>query len=146
MSKMVLSIVDQLGSLLDRRLPALSEQERWVYLPAQVVAFEVKDGRVIHREFQMRAGNVQVTTSGWVAFDQTMALTLQLPIPDEWADRSRLLAGMRGQKLQIGVNGTLVDPHFDKNVFKELGQQAIGSAAGGLLKDLFDRGMREKKP
>jgi translocation and assembly module TamB len=140
LAQQVITVAESIPAILGRRIPGLSSQsERWIYLPAQVVAFDVNEGRVSHQQLEMRVGDIRLTTTGWVALDQTMSLTVNVWIRDEWIQRNPLLEGLRGQSIAIPVSGSLARPQVDQRILTDLSRQALGSAAGGLLRDLFDR-------
>ena len=101
------------------------------------------DGRVEHQNFQIEIGDVIVRTSGYVGFDQSLGLVAEIPIRDKWVQRDKFLRGLKGQTLKIPIRGTLNKPQLDKRIIAWLGQQMIGSAAGGLLEDALDRGLQQ---
>ncbi len=140
LAQQLISVAEGIPVLLGRR-PAgsASPTRRGVEIPAQVVAFDMQDGRVSHQQMEMRVGEVRLTTTGWVGIDQSMSLTVQVWVRDDWIQGRPLLEGLRGQAISIPVTGTLNRPQIDDRILRDLSRQAVGSAAGGLLRDLFDR-------
>jgi translocation and assembly module TamB len=144
LAQRLVTLARNIPAILGRQTPSIIGQtDRWVRLPAQVVAFDVEDGRVSHKQLEMRVGDIRVTTTGWVDLDQTMSLTVQVWIRDEWLQGRPLLEGLRGRSISIPVSGSLSRPQVDDRVLTDLSRQAIGSAAGGLLRDLLRQRSRD---
>jgi translocation and assembly module TamB len=107
------------------------------------VNFKVIEGRVHHQNLEFQVGDITMRSQGSVGFDQTVQLTLQVPIQDAWVDKEPLLAGFKGQSLQIPVGGTLTHPKMDPRAIAGLSQQLIQGAAkqavGGELNKALDK-------
>jgi hypothetical protein len=92
-------------------------------------------------EFQ--AGDVTMRSSGSVGFDETISLTLQVPVQDTWIAKEPLLAGFKGQTLEVPISGTLTRPQMDSRAIASLGQQLLQGAAqqaiGGELNKALDK-------
>jgi hypothetical protein len=92
-------------------------------------------------EFQI--GDVTIRSQGSVGFDETISLTLNVPIPDAWIGNQPLLAGLKGQTLQVPITGTLTRPQMDQRAIAGLSQQLLQGAAqqaiGGELNKALDR-------
>lgn len=114
----------------------------WVELPEHQVAFEMIEGRVHHRQLRFQVRDVAIETSGSVGLDQTISLVAQVPIRNEWIDRNKLLSSMQGQTLQIPISGSLTRPKIDDRALRELGGQAIRGAAGRLIEDELNKGLK----
>jgi len=108
----------------------------------QQVNFKVIEGRVHHQNMEFQVGDITMRSQGSVGFDQTVQLTLQVPIQDAWVDKEPLLTGFKGQSLQIPVGGTLTHPKMDPRAIAGLSQQLIQGAAkqavGGELNKALD--------
>jgi hypothetical protein len=109
----------------------------------QQVSFRVLDGRVHHESMEFQAGDVTMRSSGSVGFDETISLTLQVPVQDAWIAKEPLLAGFKGQTLQVPITGTLTRPQMDSRAIASLGQQLLQGAAqqaiGGELNKALDK-------
>jgi hypothetical protein len=109
----------------------------------QQVNFKVIEGRVHHQNLEFQVGDVTMRSQGSVGFDQTVQLTLQVPIQDAWIAKEPLLAGFKGQSLQVPVGGTLTHPQMDSRAVASLSQQLIQGAAqqavGGELNKALDK-------
>lgn len=100
-------------------------------------------GRIYHRHLSMSLGKVAVQTSGWVGTDETMSVVAQIPINDDWIQDEPLLAGLRGQLIQIPIHGTLSRPQLDRRAFAQVSQQIIGSTAERLLHSELEKGLKK---
>ena len=112
-------------------------------IPAQDLAFEVRDGRVYHQNFQLKVGDVVLRTSGSVGFDSSLEMVAEIPIQEQWVARDRYLKGLAGQVIRIPVRGTLKHPKLDRRALEDLTKQMVGSAAGSFLDDAVNRGLNE---
>jgi hypothetical protein len=64
-------------------------------------------------------------------------------VQDSWIAKEPLLAGLKGQALQVPVSGTLTRPQLDQraltNLSGQLIQNAAGQAIGGELNKALDK-------
>ena len=111
--------------------------------------FRVVDGRVYHQNMEFQVGDVVLRSQGSVGLDETIALTLQIPIQDAWIAKEPLLAGLKGQSLQVPVTGTLKRPQMDQraiaNLSGQLIQNAAGQAVGNELNKALDKFLKPRK-
>lgn len=114
----------------------------WMKLPEQQVVFSVQDGRVHHDRLVVTIGDVEIQTSGSVGFDESLDLVAQIPVQDAWIADEPLLSTMRGTVLRIPVQGTMDQPRLDTRVLDDLGREAVRGAAGRLLENELERGLR----
>jgi hypothetical protein len=109
----------------------------------QQVNFRVLDGRVHHQNMEFQIGDVTMRSQGSVGFDETISLTLQVPIQDSWIANQPFLAGLKGQSLQVPITGTLTRPQMDQRAIASLSQQLLQGAAqqaiGGELNKALDK-------
>jgi hypothetical protein len=141
-----INLAQQIESLTKRRSAARRDGKSPVTLLAvrdQQVNFRVVDGRVHHENMDFQVGDVAMRSSGSVGFDETIALTLQVPIQDAWIAKEPLLAGFKGQTLEVPISGTLTQPRMDERAIASLGQQLLQGAAqqaiGGELNKALDK-------
>ncbi|HBE68962.1 MAG TPA: hypothetical protein DDW52_12510 [Planctomycetaceae bacterium] len=138
----VLAVVTQVEAMRAGQLaPATPYQKTWIDLPEQLIKFNMADGQVRHENMNVRIGDVRISTSGTVAVDGRVDLVAQMPIPDDWADKGPILAGLRGQSLQFPVQGTLSQPQINTDFLRQFGRQAVRGAAEGLLQKGLSRGL-----
>lgn len=145
-SEPLVMVAQQIEGILKRQpLAALgSQQAVALNIPAQNLAFEVRDGRVHHKEFQLVIGDVVVKTTGSVGIaDSSLNMVAEIPIQARWVERDRHLKGLAGQVLTIPLRGTLKQPKLDKRAVDDLAKKMVGSAAGGFLDDAVNRGLDE---
>jgi hypothetical protein len=109
----------------------------------QQVNFRVAQGRVHHQNLEFQVGEVVMRSQGSVGLDETLSLVLFVPIQDAWIAKEPLLAGLKGQSLQVPVAGTLTRPQLDQraiaSVSQQLLQSAAGQAIGGELNKALDK-------
>lgn len=91
--------------------PALANQ--WLQLNEQSIEFAVENGRVIHREFAMQVGDVQVKSSGAVSIDGGIEMLVSVPIQEDWIKKQAYLQPLAGRSIDIPVRGTLNEPQVD---------------------------------
>jgi hypothetical protein len=141
-----IGLAKQIEAIARRRDPAGLTTKPQVTLLAirdQGVNFRVVDGRVHHQSMEFQMGDVTMRSQGSVGFDETIALTLQVPVPDAWIADQPLLAGFKGQVLQVPISGTLSRPQMDARAIASLSQQLLQGAAqqaiGGELNKALDK-------
>ncbi len=123
------------GSLLSLQAvaPAASQNVTWMSLPQQQVPFAIRNGRVAHEGLQFQIDDVAVRTSGSVGLDQSLQMTAEIPIVDKWVEGNRLASGLRGQKLQLPVTGTVTRPQIDNSALAGLSQNLLRGAATNVI-------------
>ncbi|MCI0333425.1 MAG: hypothetical protein L0228_09400 [Planctomycetes bacterium] len=146
MANQLIGVAQQIEALAKRRDPtalATKPQVTLLNIRDQRVNFRVVDGRVHHQNMEFQVGDISMRSQGSVGFDQTVQLTLHVPIQDYWIAKEPLLAGFKGQALQIPVSGTLTRPQIDQRAVASLSQQLLQGAAqqavGGELNKALDK-------
>jgi hypothetical protein len=139
-------LAQQIEALVKRRNPGGQTNPSQVTLLSirdQQVNFRVADGRVHHQNMEFQVGDVTLRSQGSVGFDETVALTLSVPVQDDWIAKEPLLAGFKGQALQIPIGGTLMRPQMDQRAIASITQQLLQGAAqqaiGGELNKALDK-------
>ncbi|MEO8496460.1 MAG: hypothetical protein ABI614_15435, partial [Planctomycetota bacterium] len=135
LSQQLLLLAAQIKAIADGNLlgAPTAPTERWVDLPPQRVAFRMAENRVYHQGMQMQVKDVVIRTSGSVGTDQTIALVAEVPVRDEWLSKSKHLAALRGQTIQVPIRGTLTSPKLDQSALTQITQQAAAGAANRVL-------------
>ena len=138
-----LPIAAQIKALLERRaVPSASSGfGQWLDMPAQTVKFHMTQGRVYHDGLRVVIDDVEIRTKGSVGFDESLSLIAEVPIRDDWVANDRYLSSLRGQVLQLPVQGTLERPRVDGGALAQLSRQAVTGAAGQLLQQELNRGL-----
>jgi hypothetical protein len=146
MARELVGLAQQVEALAKRRDPtalAGRSQVTLLNIRDQQVNFRVLDGRVHHQNLEFQVGDVTMRSQGSVGFDQTIQLTLHVPIQDAWVGKEPLLAGLKGQSLQVPMSGTLTRPQLDQRAIASLSQQLLQGAAqnaiGGELNKALDK-------
>ncbi len=143
-------LAQQIEALAKRHDPAslTGKQVTLVSVRDQQVNFRVINGRVYHQNMEFQVGDVTLRSQGSVGFDQTIALTLEIPIQDAWVAKEPLLAGLKGQSLQVPVTGTLTHPKMDQRAITRLTAQLIqngaGQAVGNELNKALDKFLKPR--
>lgn len=135
LSRQFLTLAEQVKAAVERKTfaPGGVGSPTWLVMAEQKIGFELAGSRVYHRDLQVTSGEVVIRTRGSVGLDQTLDLLAEVPIHDRWVDREPLLAGFRGQTLQIPVSGTTTAPRLDQRATEEFARQMMGDAARRLL-------------
>jgi hypothetical protein len=146
-----IGLAQQIEAIARRRDPLALAQKPPVTLLAirdQQVNFRVVEGRVHHQNMEFQVGDIVMRTQGSVGLDETLSLMLQVPIQDAWIASQPLLAGLKGQSLQLPISGTLTRPQMDQRAIASLSQQllesAAGQAIGGELNKALDKLFKPK--
>lgn len=128
----LIGLAQQIEALAKSRDPSALAQRPPMTLLAirdQTVNFRVLNGRVEHDQLEFMIDDVVLRSQGSVGFDETLALTIHVPIQDRWIANERLLVGLKGQTLAIPIGGTLGRPQIDQRAVANLSQQVLQSAA-----------------
>lgn len=142
LSNQVIGLVKQVDAIRKKDFTqAVSSQTVWMNMPQQQIDFQMVDGRVTHRNVNVRVGDANISTAGSVTVDGQLDMLATMPIPDNWTEKSPLLAGLRGQSLSFPVRGTITQPQMDTNGLQQFGRQAVESAATGLIQQQLSRGL-----
>ncbi len=143
LSNQVIGLVKQVDAIRkkDFTQAVSSTQQVWMNMPEQKIDFQMADGRVIHRNVNVKVGDASISTAGSVTVDGQLEMLATMPIPDDWIDKSPLLAGMRGQSLNFPVRGTISKPQIDAQGLQQFGRQAVQSAASGLIQQQLSKGL-----
>ena len=142
LSNQVIGLVKQVDAIRRKDFTqAVSSQTVWMNMPQQQIDFQMADGKVTHRNVNVRVGDANISTAGSVTVDGQLDMLASMPIPNDWIDKSPLLAGMRGQSLNFPVRGTITHPHMDTAGLQQFGRQAVESAATGLIQQQLSRGL-----
>ncbi len=105
----------------------------------QQVPVRIAEARVHHEGMQFDIGGVVVNSSGSVGFDETLDLTLEVPLQAKWLGSNRALASLAGESLRVPVRGTIDAPEVDAAALTELTRRLATRAGAGLLRELLGR-------
>lgn len=132
-----------------------AQDPRMVLAKEQGVAIRIENGRVFHETLTLKVGNYTLSTSGSVGFDGTLALTAQLPLPENalgplLKGTPKLREALAGKQIAVAIGGTLAKPVWDRRAFDaaiaKLIAEASRDAAKGKLEDLLNKGLEKALP
>ena len=140
-TEQVVALVRQIEALAERRLPgsAKATGRRLITIDGRTIEFHLARGRVHHRGLEFLVDGVPVRSSGSVGLDQTLDVTIEVPILDQWVQRQRALQPLAGQVLTIPVRGTFQRPRIDQRVVADLSTRMLQGAAERALGDELNR-------
>lgn len=107
------------------------------------VPFRLIGGRVYHEGLEFRVGDVVVRSQGSVGLDQTLDLTVTIPIPGQWVADLPWLAGLLKEDMKIPVRGTLSRPAIDASAVTTLSTQLLRGIAGDALGEELGGGLNK---
>ncbi len=131
-------VAQQVKSLINRGAngQVADPEKALLLLPKQSIEFRVSEGFVTHRGLIVAIDDVPITTSGRVGLlDDSLAIVAEIPIRDDWVNKNKWLAPLKGQVLQLPIGGTLSRPSVDSRVMQDLARRLAESAVGGAVED-----------
>jgi hypothetical protein len=140
-TEQLVTLVRQIEALAQRRLPgsAKAAGRGLITIDGRTIEFRLSRGRVHHRGLEFLVDGVPVRSSGSVGLDQTLDVTIEVPILDKWVRRQRALQPLAGQVLTIPVRGTFQRPRIDQRVVADLSTRMLQGAAERALGDELNR-------
>ncbi len=134
LGKQLIAAVENLQAILKpNAVPDGKDRSVWLRLEEQSVPIAIANGRVHHDQMQIRVKDVTMTTQGSVGFDQSISMTVAIPILDDWIAGERLLSGLQGQSITIPITGTLSAPKLDFKAMQNLSLQIVQRTAANEL-------------
>lgn len=138
-------VVQALAVLFGYRKPArLREQSE--------VEFLTRDGRVYHRQMELKFDDVLIRTSGSVGFDESLSMVVTMPMPPRLIEGIRdptARAALAGRTVQLPFTGRLSAPQVDRRALDQMiaqfvrdavldgARQRLDEEAGRLLDAIF---------
>ncbi|MCA9225213.1 MAG: hypothetical protein KDA47_06360, partial [Planctomycetales bacterium] len=149
LSREIIGLAQQARGILSGQAASVGTAaggQTWVLLPEQDVTFDWRDEQVHHHGLTMMVRDIAIRTQGTVGFDQSLSLLAEIPVRDEWIANRLLLAGLKGQTLQIPIRGTVTAPRADGRALEQLGKQFARDAASRLLENQLQNGLQNALP
>jgi translocation and assembly module TamB len=148
LSAQFISLASEIRALLNGQVyqpqqSAADDGKTWIEIPEQQIPFQVAQGRVYHNSLVMKTKDIVIRTHGWVGMDQTMSMTAEVPIADEWIQGKQFLAALKGQTIKIPIDGTLSRPKLDRRVLRDLSKQLLQDTANRFLQDQLNNGLNK---
>lgn len=132
----------------------INELKDWVINNVNL-SFEILDGKVFVKPFEMKLGQINTVVSGWNSFDQTLEYHMQMEIPRSYfggaannvLENLVSAANKKGANFSLGdkvpvkilITGLISDP----KISTDLGSQVQGAVTD--LKSQMEDALREKK-
>jgi hypothetical protein len=113
---------------------------RNISMPAQDIAFELRNGFIQHDNAAFDLSGYRLRTSGAVSLDRRLQLTMDIPLEKTATADSRPPA----RSVQVPVSGSIDQPQIDlSSLLQNLGtqklQDKLDNELDRQLKKLFDR-------
>ncbi|MGA2035241.1 MAG: hypothetical protein ABSG68_23590 [Thermoguttaceae bacterium] len=109
--------------------------------PESQISFRVADGRVYHQGLEVQLPGLSLRTSGWVAFDQTLSVVAEMPLPAKWSLGGAAAGTQPGQTIQLPIGGTLKRPQLDRGALAKASRQFLGNAARNVIGNEVHKGL-----
>lgn len=134
-------LIQELASLLTHEPTARLKREA-------VIPFTMAQGRIYHEGLELVFPEVTIRTRGSVGLDKSLSLIAEMPVPPKWtAQTPRLATALKGQTIQLPIQGTLQQPRLDQQTMRRYTGQLLQKSAENLLQDELQRQLdRLKKP
>jgi hypothetical protein len=113
------------------------------------VPVQVANGRVSHQNFGFRVGGTTLHTSGSVGFDDTLDLTVDVPLPKTLPalkNNPLLQKAVAGKVVRVPVRGTLAKPAIDVRAFERGVADLVRAATRDVGKAALDKELRKLFP
>jgi hypothetical protein len=142
LSQELFGVVQLIRAIIDKQPLAMAQQNpiSWLDMPEQQLTLQLADHKVFHRDMQFTVNDVAIRTSGWVGMNQQIALVAVVPVQDQWVSKNNYLAALKGQTIQLPINGTLTRPQLDRTALNQLTKQTVIGAGTNLLEQQINRG------
>lgn len=135
--------VEALAKGLDPSALASRPTPTLLSISERTINYQVAEGRVYHQGLEFLVDGVPVSSTGSVGFDESLQLTLSVPIQDRWiADRERLV-GLRGQVVRVPVTGSLDRPRIDRRELERLSRDLVRSGLRGAVEQELGRAIQK---
>lgn len=145
------------GPLLTKIAEVLgAERTSMTLSKEQAVPVRVENGRVHHEKFEITVGKEVIVSSGSVGLDKTVAITLDMPLPQKYlghvlAKNPRVREALAKQRVKVPVGGTLSQPVIDprgveqyaQTLIRDVARDVAKSAAGDVEDKVRDRVRQE---
>ena len=122
------------------------------------ITFTIEGGKMIMDPFDVKAGNIVTTLSGWTAFDQTIEYKMNMAIPsDEFGGAANqaanqllgMLAEKTGQEVDlpeiVNITGKITGTADDPKIALDLPSLGGGGEKKALKKQLEEELAKKKK-
>ncbi|HEY1189225.1 MAG TPA: hypothetical protein VGE74_16350 [Gemmata sp.] len=114
-----------------------------------VVPVQIANGRVYHQNFALRISGTTFHTSGSVGFDDTLDLTVDVPLPKDLGllkNNPVLQKAVAGKVLKVPLKGTLSKPELDPKALNNALVALAREGAKDASKDFIESELKKLFP
>ncbi|HEX7902147.1 MAG TPA: hypothetical protein VF950_30590 [Planctomycetota bacterium] len=105
----------------------------------------VENGRCAYSNMTLRLARYELRFTGWVAFDKTMELEVEMPLTPAMRKRYPNLERYTGQTIKVPLRGKASSPRLDlERVIENLIKDALPGLLEDALKKLLERKNKDK--
>ena len=105
-----------------------------------VVPFRMVEGRVYHRDLELVFPEVTMKTYGSVGLDQSLALVVEMPIPDKWRTGNQMLDGVvQNKTIRLPIGGSLQRPAVDRRELERQAGQFLQDAVQNVIQNQLNQ-------
>jgi len=115
-------LIQELAVALGRATPGRLRHE-------SVIRFVMVDGGVHHDGLELEFPEVTIRTRGFVGFDRSLNLMVEMPIPEKWLVGPRVRAALANKTITLPIAGTLSRPRLDRRALQEANRRVLREAA-----------------
>lgn len=104
------------------------------------VPFRMVEGRIYHRDLQLDFTDVTIKTYGSVGLDQSLALMVEMPVPEKWRTGNATVdLALKNQTIRLPVGGSLTRPAIDQRELERQTGQFLEGAARNVIENELNR-------
>lgn len=109
-----------------------------------VVPFRMVEGRVYHRDLELIFPEVTMKTYGSVGLDQSLALIVEMPIPDKWRTGNQMLDSVvQNKTIRLPIGGSLQEPAIDRRELERQAGQFFQGAVQNVIQNQLNRQLEQ---
>lgn len=121
-------LIEELAVALGRAKPGRLRRE-------SIIRFVMADGGVHHEGLELEFPELTIRTRGFVGFDRSLALVVEMPVPEKWLIEPRVRAALANQTVTLPLRGTLSRPQLDRQALQEANRRMLREAARNAVEN-----------
>ena len=121
-------LIRELAQLFGRATPAYLVQE-------STIPFQLSKGRVHHQQMDLVFNEVKLRSYGSVGLDQSLAMTIEMPVPPSWQTGKIVGTVLKDQIIKLPISGYLRQPRIDRTAFDQIARQFLQNATQNVIKN-----------
>ncbi|MBS0208887.1 MAG: hypothetical protein JSS27_08035 [Planctomycetes bacterium] len=103
--------------------------------------FRMVNGRIFHQGLELATPTMSFRTQGSVGLDQSLALMVEMPVPQQWLGNNPMSSPLRNQLLRVPVGGTITRPGLDRQELDRQAGELFRNSAATAVQDGLNRGL-----